>query len=463
MATRRDAWYVARRPMDAHRLCIVGYAALLAACGPSAYRPPVEPMGPSASPLGPSYVLIPVPSEDDQLLGRVLPALPEPGRSLEELSRPNPCGEHLTPVRETPMANHFEDAQDVAGSASATAALGIFGLTAEAERASHFLYKISTDRRVSLTDTPEYVRCCEEVGGCGVGFVSALVHGEGEYATGEETSAAGSVMVASASAEGGLRVRVLQRRNVNGFLAALITQTGKEQADDIGPLGSPDFEPSVKQRVLEAYERDKVRFIEIGDDDWALATTRGMLTENEFARKYRQRTGSTELDPVVQRRNWTGVAVSGTLLAGSLYLLYWGITNLKQECTADDIGCTRSVPSSGLPAGAKCTDSEGGVCQEYIDPDEKRTNVAGILALSGGASLTLATGIVFGVLLANGDGLPTNHRMSQDDTRRFVTRYNRKVLRDSRQKVRREVSIEEQAVVDVLPFFGPISGVRGRF
>ena len=74
-----------------------------------------------ASPLGPSYVLLPLPGDDDGLLGRVLPALPEQGRALDEIARPNPCEAHLEEARETALSNHFEDAQDVSGSARAGA------------------------------------------------------------------------------------------------------------------------------------------------------------------------------------------------------------------------------------------------------------------------------------------------------------------------------------------------------
>src|SRR4051794_21052888 len=76
------------------------------------------------SPLGPSYVLIPLPTEDDALLGRVLPQMPEAGRSLEETARGNPCADRLTAVKETPLSSSFEDAQELSFGAKARAMLG---------------------------------------------------------------------------------------------------------------------------------------------------------------------------------------------------------------------------------------------------------------------------------------------------------------------------------------------------
>src|SRR5438874_467846 len=57
------------------------------------------------NPLGPSYVLIPVPNEDAGLLGRILPAPPAPGRSLDETARANPCADKLTVPTTVPMAS----------------------------------------------------------------------------------------------------------------------------------------------------------------------------------------------------------------------------------------------------------------------------------------------------------------------------------------------------------------------
>ena len=66
--------------------------------------------------------------------------------------------------------------------------LGAFGFAGDARQASYFVYRIRTDKRKGTTDTNEYVQCCRE-NQCGYGFVSALVYGDGEYATAEESIA----------------------------------------------------------------------------------------------------------------------------------------------------------------------------------------------------------------------------------------------------------------------------------
>ncbi|HEY8091985.1 MAG TPA: hypothetical protein VIF09_29185, partial [Polyangiaceae bacterium] len=101
----------------------------------------------AAAPLGPSYVLIPLPGDDDSLLGRILESMPEPGRSLDEVARPNPCEDKLAPAQTRPSANTFEDAQEMTAGAQARAVLGVFGFQGDASQASHFLYKLETEKR----------------------------------------------------------------------------------------------------------------------------------------------------------------------------------------------------------------------------------------------------------------------------------------------------------------------------
>ncbi len=441
----------------------VGWLMLSTACGPTAFRAPAWSDVPDASPLGPSYVLVPVPTEDPSLLGRVVPVAPEPGQSLEEISRPNPCAEHLSPQSDTPLGNRFEDAQEVAGGAKVQAMLGVFGFEAEASKASHFLYRLETDRRLARSDTPEYVKCCASSDGCGVGYVSALIHGHGEYSTGEEAAGSGSITVPAAGAEGGLRIKVLRRRSVRGYLAALVTITKPGDTSTLGVLGARAFEPTFDERVKEAYEREKVGIAELDGGAWALTTRRGSITENEFARRYGALTHSEELEPVIQRRNTGAVIVAGGLTAGALYLTYWGATNLNVVCTKDDIECHRVV-TGRVPDGARCIEHDSdGTCSTYIDPKEERSNVFGILALSSGIPLSIAFGGVFTALLFNGDGLPTSHALAPDDARIYVTRYNRAALREARRKVQREIRIEDSATLRLRPMVGPVSGVFGTF
>jgi hypothetical protein len=452
------------------RVSFFSFLTLLAtfvACAPTPFRPAqTVSTEQEASPLGPSYVLIPLPSEEETLLGRILPELPRAGRSLEEISRPNPCAEALTEPKVTPLASTFVDAQEVSGNAQAKAMLGVFGFEGDASKASHFAYHLETSRRAALTDTNEYVKCCDEhEGECGVGFVSALVYGEGEYSTGEETSARGAVTVPMAGAGGGVRLRVLHRRKVKGYLAALVTLTNKKSAA-LGPLGIAAFEPTIPQRVQEAYEKEKVSIVELQGDDWILRTGREFLTENEFARRYEKETGSDELRPVEQRRNTTAVVVTGVLTAGALYGTYWGFTNLKRECKPDDVECWESTTGSQAPPGTQCVSrsSVTGDCNTYIDPNDKVTNPWGIIAATSFSIVSLTVGTAFIALLVNGDGTPMEHVMTQDDTRLRITRYNRSVLRRAKEKIRRQIRIEQQAGLRLVPVAGPQGfGLAGTF
>jgi hypothetical protein len=171
-----------------HRAALVALVALAnAACvSPPSPNLPKGARGPDsdASPLGASYVLVPVPSDDDSILGRILPNEPQPGRSLEETARANPCADKLTDAKVSPMASTFEDAQDLQVQGKARAMLGAFGFSGDAEHATHFFYKLEASKRVSRQDTSDYAACCAAKG-CGYGYVSALVYGDGEYATGQ--------------------------------------------------------------------------------------------------------------------------------------------------------------------------------------------------------------------------------------------------------------------------------------
>src|SRR5262245_10813230 len=180
----------------------------------------------AAAPLGQSYVLIPLPSDDDTLLGRIVESPPEPGRSLDQVSRPNPCAEKLSPKATSPSANSFEDAQELAAGATASAILGVYGFQADASQASHFVYKLQTSKQASQRDTTEYVECCK-TRGCGIGYVSALVYGEGEYSTAQETNTRANLKIAVASAGGTVNLKTLHKRSVKGWMAALVTVTDR--------------------------------------------------------------------------------------------------------------------------------------------------------------------------------------------------------------------------------------------
>ena len=262
--------------MKLGRRPLVAGVLLLTACGGASVPRPLSPSarGERPSPLGSSWTLSPLPGDDDSLLGRVVDAVPGEGQSLDEVARPNPCADKLTPSRTLPSVATFEDAEELSFGAKGSAALGMFGFSGDAARATHFVYKLETDKRITSVDTAEYEACCRAKKGCGYGFVSALVYGTGEYATAEETSGSGGVSVAFAKAEGTAALKILHRRAVRGWVAAMIRVTDKDRApaDGMGTLGDPSAlgvtldESRLPDQVKGRFEAGRVRVEDAGRD-----------------------------------------------------------------------------------------------------------------------------------------------------------------------------------------------------
>ena len=175
------------------------------------------------NPLGPSFWIIPVPGDDDALLGRTFPRSPDPSRTLEEQSTPNPCADKLQERRETAMQNHFEDAIDTKSGAQAGALLSLYGFSADASVATHLLYKVDTATKISRIDTAEYQQCCREKA-CGWGYVASLVRGNGEYASAREASAQASGNYAILSGGVSHSYAVSTKREVKGYIAAILVE-----------------------------------------------------------------------------------------------------------------------------------------------------------------------------------------------------------------------------------------------
>ncbi len=375
-------------------LAAIALAVAMSACSTTStsLRAPTEPM---ASPLGPSYILVPLPSDDPSLIGRVLPAPPEPGRSLDELAQPNPCAGKLAPAQESTSAAEFEGAEEVSLGAQAGATLGLYGFRADAERATHLVYKLSTERQIVQRDTVEYLECCKAAS-CGFGYVSGLVYGSGEYASAEETRGSAEVDAWFASGEGSVKLKVLTRRKVKGWVAAIIrvTQAGASPAA-LGVLGVPSSEvdlSSTAEKYKEMYEKHRV---EVCSDrvktEWSFCDVRGPITEDVFIERYTAETGSDELEgrgPGTPGLLWVGI---GSLpAAGGLF-------------------------ATGLALGIEGEESgELGVGFPFI-----------LLGAVGGL-LGTSLGLAFG-----GVELDDVHRhgLSESDGRFYADRYNRALLR----------------------------------
>ena len=445
---------------------ITAGALLTTACG----APPVpknagNDRGGEGNPLGPSYVLIPLPTEDQTLLGRVLPSPPAPGRSLDETSRANPCATKLSEATTSPLASTFEDAQEVSASAQAKAMLGTFGFQGDVSRATHFVYKLDTQKRVGLRDTSEYDQCCKDKG-CGYGYVSALIYGEGEYATGEETSGSAGVTVAAVgSASGSANVKILHKRKVKGWLAAVVTVTdaSKKANDPLGPLGIAQAagitEASVPETVKNLYERDKIT-IQGSGDTFEYRDGRGTtITENEFARRYADVTGNDDLDPILTRRNKGSFYASGSLLALSVGALTFGVLNLKRNCQAEDV--------SGSFPDTECAVVKGQFPNEQVvgyDPNKTVEHPPGIAIAAAGALGTVGFGIWFLIAALRYDQGVHDHFINDRDAILYSTKYNRALLRRTIKQVQKTQGVLERSGFTLRPDVGlGAFGLSGTF
>ncbi len=327
-----------------------------------------------SSPLGPSYVLVPLPGDDTSLLGRVLPVAPEPGRALEELAMPNPCLDKLEPESAAASLNQFEDATELGVGARARAMLSSFGFSADFQQATHFVYRLNTERRLARVDTVEYTQCCQERG-CGFGYVSALVYGDGEYVSAKETVGSASVDFAVSNASGRVALKAIHRRHVRGWVAAVIRPTDPNQTASIGPLGrgsivgiTPDSLPS---QVKAIYEAGKITVGHPQPGQYAFSVSGNWITEREFARRYRGVVRSDELAALDSAR----VSTAGVVLTGIGLALAGTATYLV-------VAPTRCGNGTGNGSGDSCHFSDTG---EYdaggTYRDQTKLVVGGLLYL----------------------------------------------------------------------------------
>lgn len=438
----------------------IGVLALAACGGPPAPRVASGHGTEDANPLGPSYVLLSLPSDDDSLLGRILPGAIEPGHSLEETARANPCEDKLNEPRTSAVASSFEDAQDLQIEGQARAMLGAFGFSGDASRATHFAYRLEASKRISRPETGEYAACCREKG-CGYGYVSALVYGEGEYATGEETTGNASVDVLTiGGASGGARLHVLHRRKVRGWLAAMITVTDPSKGQALGPMGIAEAagitEASVPETVKGIYDREKIAIETEGGRYVFTSAAAGTMKENEFVRRYRSVTGSDELDPYDVRRNKASTYASGALTLISAGVAVFGVSNLSRPCNATDVRTSVSLDCQADAAGGAAV---FGV-DDTFDPSKTRSNGLGItMALAGGIG-TVGFGTWFIVSLLDRDGSKSDHDLDERDATLYVTRYNRALLR----RTIRDVQRTQSRSLRLEPRIGVgFTGLRGHF
>ena len=167
--------------------------------------------------------MLPVPSEDDSILGRIVQDEPEAATSFENTARPNPCEGHLTDPRMDALEQEIHKAVALGAQAEARATLSGYGFSAATSTDTHLVFDLTTTRKVVRRDTSEYLACCREHD-CGFGYISTLVYGAGEYASGRETRVEAEADYLRLVAAGGkVNVSASERKRVKGWVAAVVT------------------------------------------------------------------------------------------------------------------------------------------------------------------------------------------------------------------------------------------------
>jgi hypothetical protein len=378
--------------------------AIQCGCVKPAVFHPATPDPSAGSPLDRSSVLLPFPSEDETLLGRALVAPPERGQTLVEASRPNDCAERLTTRAEESVAGVIEDGQPLSKNGASNAALETFGFQADSRKATHFYYRVSIDKRVRRESTAEYEVCCKEKGTCGYGFVSALVHGAGQYATASEStsSESTSTIPVAGGADGVARAEILHQRAVHGFVAVVIAGSNPEEDPPVGLLGEhaavvvTPSKSSLSAPAQARFASERIEVIETSGErlGFGYVDGRGAVSESEFVRRYQNETGATDLDGA-ERPRGTQLIVLGSMVAAA------GLIGGAVLLASSSSSSGQSWPSGG-------------------------TGLAGWIGVGlGGLGVGLGLDLIGAGAAANYRG----HALTRADADIFAARYNRALLR----------------------------------
>jgi hypothetical protein len=421
---------------------------------------PATPTRPSAVglPLPASTILVPLPNDDASLLGRVLFDVPENGLSLDDVWRPNECADKLSPSQGSRLATSFETAQELADGDKAKAPLVAFGFKDDVHTATHFYYKLDVSKRVSRSDTADYAACCQAKGSCGYGFVSAILYGDGEYATADEASAQGNVLPVAGAAGPFVRAKLLHERRVHGYVAAVITVTAGAKPKSVSVLGDPAAAGGTKEETLSDSLRHRYEDAKIAIDDtstpsgtpgqssptWQFRDGRGFLTENEFVRRFATLTGSRELADADRNRGGSLLLWSSLGLVASAGLVTAGLLTITSPCSAPprntgtfvDYGNDGYCPAyvgnpaqSGATTGTPTPLPPGTSGAYDYDSSARNVNVGSAVATGiGGVGLIVSTGL-FVWALNSKEGTPTDHSLRESDAQFYVTLYNRALLK----------------------------------
>jgi hypothetical protein len=327
-------------------------------------------------PLARDEHIVFAPAEDASILGRVLLAPYVVTRPLADQLAPNPCVDALVVVEPRPIPGDvIEDAERLSPDAARAAA---------APGATHIHYHFDVHMRVEMAATKAYAECCQRAD-CGIGYVRSVTLGEGEIALAKPTEPGGNADVAFDEGPRPLELTLVDRRHVRGHVAFALGGQGAAP-----PLAG---EAEAERPEEAAYDAEIIEIRESNEnrDHFRFCTNKRCITENEFVRRYAERTGSHELDDFVRDRT-PELRVTGAVV-GSLGLLAAaaGVVILATDNPA--------LPDRRVPA------------------------VGGVML--GVAVPSLAAGL--GLLESPYDGWTEghDHLLTKSQAKRFVERYNR--------------------------------------
>ena len=180
-------------------------------------------------------------------------------------------------------------------------------------------------------------------------------------------------------------------------------QSSSQVADEAQPLDASSLSGAAKTK----FESEKIEVVDSDSNasSYAFTTRDGEISKEEFVRRYDDVTGSTELDEADKRNPGTplvvaGVAVLVASVAGGIAIL---AQNQNHSTT-----CSSSYPPD---CGNQSASSSN-------------TSLVGSVVLSGVGLAGL--GLIFAGTHANHKG----HELSRETAERYVSRYNRALLRD---------------------------------
>ncbi len=227
---------------------------LVSSCfGPKQIQPdpiPDQPKGvmQAADSLGDDALLIPIPSEDDTLIGKV--QIPRQKAQLTEVDfQANPCLKQLT-LKDFKAERVVRDTRRFQTDINGSAIIQVVQVGASLSQVTDYQYEFSVSRKLVADDTVEYAQCCARLrGGCGNHFVRELYYGEGVYRLLRNIKAgvsAGVPLLAQGSAEA--QYGVLGEQRFRGFFAYKIKETPapppEKMESRVGTLptdGGPDL------------------------------------------------------------------------------------------------------------------------------------------------------------------------------------------------------------------------------